>query len=98
MLGRLVGAVALSGSLAGALGAQVSIRVVDANGRPVPAVRVDVYGRGEILSEAATSALGVAELSAERWSEARRISLSHLGYQTVVVQIDDLPSDGLIRL
>ena len=78
--------------------AQVSIRVVDAAGRPVTAVRVDVYGRGEILSTAATSAQGVAELSTERWSEARRITLSHLAYQTLVVQVEDIPADGVIAI
>jgi hypothetical protein len=80
------------------LSAQVSIRVVDSSGRPVPAVRVDVYGRGEVLSTASTSAQGVAELSPERWSEARRLSLSHVGYQTLIIQVEDIPADAIISI
>jgi hypothetical protein len=92
----LLGAAAVAFSLAAPLAAQVSIRVVDASGRPVPAVRVDVYGRGEVISVASTSAEGVAELSADRWSEARRLSLSHLAYQTEIVQVEDIPADRVI--
>lgn len=87
---------AMAMCLAVPLAAQVSIRVVDSSGRPIPAVRVDVYGRGEVLGVASTSAEGVAELSAERWAEARRLSLSHLAYQTLIVQVEDIPRDGVI--
>jgi hypothetical protein len=91
----LVGAAAAV-CLAAPLAAQISIRVVDSSGRPAPAVRVDVFGRGEIISVASTSAEGVAELSAERWTEARRLSLSHLTYRTLIVQVEDIPGDGVI--
>jgi hypothetical protein len=84
--------------VAGPLSAQVSIRVVDSSGRAIPAVQVDVYGRGEVISTAATTADGVAELSPERWSEARRLSLNHLGYETLIVQIADIPADGVISI
>jgi len=94
----LLGAAATAMCLAAPLAAQVSIRVVDSSGRPVPAVRVDVYGRGELVSVASTSAEGVAELSTERWAEARRLSLSHLAYQTLIVQVEELPADGVIRI
>ncbi|MGE0158970.1 MAG: hypothetical protein AB7T31_06115 [Gemmatimonadales bacterium] len=83
---------------ASALAAQVSIRVVDANGAPVPAVRVDVYGRGEVIGQAATAADGIAVLGAERWAEARRLSLTHLGYQTLIVQVEEIPADGVIAI
>ena len=95
---RLLSAAVLAGGLSGPAAAQVSVRVMDSDGRPVQAVRVDVYGRGEIISVAATSAQGVAELSSERWPEARRLSLSHLGYQTLIVQVADIPADGVITI
>jgi hypothetical protein len=96
--GGLLAALAWASYLSAPAAAQVSIRVVDAGGAPVSAVRVDVYGRGEVLSTASTSGLGVAELSPERWSEARRLSLSHLGYQTLIVQVEDIPADGVIGI
>jgi hypothetical protein len=98
MLGRLLGVALVAVGMAGQVGAQVSIRVVDSSGRAVPAVRVDVIGRAEVISVASTSGVGVAELSPERWSEARRLSLSHLGYQTLIVQVEDIPSDGVIAI
>jgi hypothetical protein len=51
----------------------------------VSAVRIDVLGRAELLGTAFTTADGVAELSFERWSEARRLTLTHLGFQTLIV-------------
>lgn len=95
---RYLCAAAVALTLAGPASAQVSVRVVDADGRPVPAVRIDVIGSGEVIGVETTSAQGVAVLSGERWSEVRRISLSHLGFQTLIVQAGDIPADGVIRL
>jgi hypothetical protein len=95
---RFVSAAALAVGLARPVGAQIPILVVDAEGRPVPAVRVDVFGAGESIAVVSTTSEGIAELSAERWSEVRRISLSHLGFQTLIVQAADIPADGVIRL
>jgi len=78
--------------------AQRSIEVVDSFGRPVPAVRIDVFGRGELIAVHSTSEEGWAELASDRWSDVRRISLSHLGFRTRIVQAEELPSDGVIRL
>jgi hypothetical protein len=94
--GNLSIVAAIATCLAAPLSAQLSIRVGESSGRPVPAVRVDVYGRGEVIGVASTSAEGVAELSAARWTEARRLSLSHLAYQTLIVQVEDIPVDGVI--
>jgi hypothetical protein len=78
--------------------AQVSLLVLDGQGRPVPAVRIEVFGRGELIEVVSTSEQGLAELSGDRWSEVRRVSLTHLGYGTSVIQVEDLPPDGMIRL
>jgi len=98
IMSRLMGLSIVIGCLTHPAAAQVSIRVMDAEGRPVPAVRVDVLGQGELIAVASTSANGIAELSAERWSEVRRITLSHLGFRTLIVQADEIPADGVIRL
>jgi hypothetical protein len=95
---RLLGAAILLVGFVGPAASQVSIQVVDSDGRPIPAVRVDVFGRAELIGVESTSAQGTAELSAERWSEVRRISLSHLGFQTLILQVEDVPADGVIRL
>lgn len=89
--------------------AQRSVRVVDGLGAPVSSVRIDVMGRGEVLEVVVTDGNGTALLSTERWSEVRRISLSHVGYETRVVSVEDvrdgadipieptaLPIDGLV--
>jgi hypothetical protein len=88
----------LAGAIAAPLTAQMTIQVVDANGRAVPAVQIDVLGRGELIGSAVTSAAGVAELSFERWAEAQRITLTHVGFQTLIVQVGDIPVDGVVRL
>ena len=94
---RSLAAVLLAG-LASPAAAQVSLQVVDSQGQPVPAVRVDVYGLGELIETVSTSEDGLVELSTEQWPDVRRVSLSHLAYQTMVIQIDDIPPDGVIRL
>ena len=78
--------------------AQVSITVVDSNRNPVPAVRIDVMGRGELIAVESTSENGTADLASERWSDVRRLTLSHLAYRTLIVQVDEIPADGVIRL
>jgi hypothetical protein len=98
MIPRLLSAVVLSSALAGRAAAQIAIHVVDPEGHPVPAVRIDVLGSAELIGVYATSAQGFAELSPERWSEVRRISLSHLGFPTLIVQAGDIPTDGVILL
>ena len=97
-MNRLLGVIALFAALVHPVTAQVSIQVLDSYGRPIEAVRIDAFGRGELISVASTAAGGVAELSAERWPDVRRISLSHLGFQTLIVQADEIPADGVIRL
>ena len=98
MTARVLCALILAGGVCSPLAAQVSIRVVDSEGRPVPAVRVDVLGLGELLGTKSTSASGSAELRYDPWSDVRRIMLSHLGFQTLIVQADEIPADGVIRL
>jgi hypothetical protein len=86
------------GAIASPLTAQVTVHVVDQNGSPVSAVRIDVLGRGELIGTASTDTDGIAELSDERWAEVRRLTLTHLGFETMIVQVDDLPANGLIQL
>jgi hypothetical protein len=95
---RLLGALVLAGLFCTPAAAQISIKVVDSDGRPIPAVQVDLHGRAELIDSEATSALGIAELGPDRWSEVRFIRLSHLAYRTRIVQADDLPADRVIRL
>ncbi len=97
MMSRLLGAAVLAGILSSPLAAQVTIQVVDPNGRPVPAVQISVLGRGELIGATSTSADGLADLTFERWSEAQRITLTHVGFETLIVQVADIPPDGLIR-
>ena len=85
-------------TLAGPATAQVTIQVVDAAGRPLPAVRIDVIGRGEVLSVDSTDLGGVAMLSTDRWDEVRRLTVDHLGFRMLIVQADEIPDDGVIRL
>jgi len=89
---------ALAVGLTRPVGAQVPIRVVDADGRAIPAVRIDVVGSAELIAVDTTSARGFAVLSSDRWTEVRRLSLSHLGFQTLIVQAGDIPADGVIHL
>lgn len=98
VLGRLTGTVLLACVSALPASGQQSIRVVDSDGRPMPAVRVDLIGRGELIATYATSAEGVAEVGPERWSEVTRVSVSHLGFQTLLVQVADLSPDRILVL
>ncbi len=98
MMVRVLGAVVLVGVLAGPASGQVTLQVLDSDGRPVPAVRIDVFGLGELFGTHTTSSRGIAELSSERWSEVRRISLSHLAFRTLIVQAPDIPADGVIDM
>jgi hypothetical protein len=98
LIARLSSAALLAAALVSPLAGQVSVKVVDQSGRPVPAVRIDVLGLGDLIGTVSTTAEGTAELSFERWSEARRLTLTHLEFRTLIVQVDDIPSDGLIRL
>jgi hypothetical protein len=86
------------GAIASPVAAQVRIHIVDQNGGPISAVRVDVLGRGELMGTASTNAEGTAELNVEPWEEVQRLTLTHLGFETMVVQVDELPANGLIRL
>jgi len=88
----------MAGLLVGPVDAQVTLRVLDTEGSPIPAVDVTVYGLGELLGRHATSAQGMAKLSVDRWSDVRRITFSHLGFRTLIVQAAEIPADGLIRL
>ena len=98
MTSRLLIALLAAGAIASPLAAQVRVHVVDQNGSPVAAVRIDMLGRGELIGTASTSADGTAELNVERWSEVQRLTLTHLGFETMIVQVDDIPANGLIRL
>ena len=98
LIARLSSAALLAAALVSPLAGQISVNVVDQNGRPVPAVRIDVLGLGDLIGTVSTTAEGTAELSFARWSEARRLTLTHLEFRTLIVQVDDIPSDGLIRL
>jgi hypothetical protein len=88
----------VAGAIGSPLAAQVRVHVVDQNGSPVGAVRIDMLGRGELMGTASTSADGTAALNVERWAEVQRLTLTHLGFETMVVQVDDIPTNGLIRL
>ena len=94
---RLLSAAVLLLGLPASSVAQVSIQVIDSQGRPVADVSVEVYGRGELFEVVSTSARGIAEMSSERWAEVRRITLRHLAFPTLIVQADDIPADGVIR-
>lgn len=98
LLAIAIGSTALLVCLAAPVAAQRSVKVVDSFGRPAAAVRIEVYGTGELLGVRATAADGTAVLDVERWAEVRRISLSHLGLATRVVQVGDLPADGVVQL
>jgi hypothetical protein len=50
------------------------------------------------MGTASTNADGIAELSVERWAEEQRLTLTHLRFETMIVQVDDIPANGLIRL
>jgi hypothetical protein len=78
--------------------AQLRITVIDSYGTPVPSVRIDVMGQGEVIAVHSTSAEGVADLDNERWSEVRRLTFSHLGFRTLIVQAGGVPADGVIAL
>jgi hypothetical protein len=95
---RLLIALLAAGAIGSPLAAQVRVHVVDQNGSPVPAVRIDLLGRGELMGTASTNADGTAELSVERWAEVQRLTLTHPGFETRIVQVDDIPANGLIRL
>jgi hypothetical protein len=97
-IARLLTAAMLAAALAFPLSAQVRVQIVDQNGRPVAAVRIDVLGLGDLIGTVSTASDGTAELSFEGWPEARRLTLTHLEFRTLIVQIDDIPSDGLIHL
>lgn len=84
--------------LADPASAQVSLRVLSPAGEPIPAVSVSVLGVGVLLEERVTDERGVVELATEDWSEVRRLSLSHLGFQTLILQADQIPSDGVVLL
>lgn len=63
-IARALAAVACLGWLALPVAGQITIRVADASGAPIPAVRV----------------------------------AQHLGYPTRIVQAEDIPASGVIRL
>jgi len=77
---------------------QTRITVVDAANNPVAAVRVDVFGRGELLATVATSSRGVALLDVDDWSRVTRLSLHHIGFTTRIVQADEIPRQGVLRM
>lgn len=78
--------------------AQVAVQVVDDRGRPIPSVRIDLLGTGEVLSVDSTDADGVARLAHEPWSEVRRLTLSHLGFRTLIVQQEDVTDGAVLYL
>lgn len=96
-MSRLLSAAVLAGILSSPLAAQVTLQVVDSDGRPVPAVQISVIGGGELIGATSTSSDGVADLTFERWSDAQRITLTHVGFETLIVQVADIPTDGVIR-
>ena len=98
MLARLTGALAAVLCSTVSVSAQATILVLDSEGNPIPAVRVDLFGTAELLGTFSTTVQGLAELTSERWPEARRLTLNHLAFQTLVVQLADLPSDGTLRM
>ncbi len=81
-----------------AAGQTTTVRVIDGAGEPLAAVRIDVFGRGEVLATAVTSSSGAAEIDVPDWTRVRRLSLSRLGLQTTLVQVDDIPADGVLRM
>ncbi|MEM7415700.1 MAG: carboxypeptidase-like regulatory domain-containing protein [Gemmatimonadota bacterium] len=77
---------------------QVSLTVVDAAGLPVPAVSVHVLGTAEVIQELFTGSDGGVTIDTPRWPDVRRLSVSHLGFRTRILQADALPIDGVIPL
>jgi hypothetical protein len=94
----LLTALALAGLFAAPAAGQISLRLVDPDGRPIPDVQVDLHGRAELIHSQSTSALGIADVNSDRWSDVRYIRLSHLAFQTRIVQADAIPASGVIRL
>lgn len=78
--------------------AQVSMTVVAPDGRPVPSAQVEWYALGELLGSAATDPTGAVQIPAERWKDVVRIHVRFLGMETRVLQVRDIPTDGVIRL
>lgn len=78
--------------------AQVTLRVVDTEGLPISAVRVDVFGTGVHLEQASTDSDGQVTLTTEPWSQIRRVSLRHVAYQPRTVHVSELPADGVVQL
>ena len=85
-------------ALAGPGAAQVQLRVTAPDGTPVPSVRVEVSGTAERSRTVTTAAAAIVDLGTERWADVRRISLSHLGFETLLVQRDDLAPLTVLRL
>ncbi|HSM05652.1 MAG TPA: hypothetical protein VK858_13640, partial [Longimicrobiales bacterium] len=90
MKARLSGLMVVLGLAAGPAAAQVELHVVDVQGRPIRAVQVEVYGTGELLESVSTGPTGRVTLSTARWAAVRRIHLSHLGFQTLVLPVGDV--------
>jgi hypothetical protein len=98
MTGRFLSSIAMLSLLAYPAAGQVTFQVVDSQGRPIPAVQVDLYGTAELIGTFGSGPQGMVTLTSPRWTEVRRIHLSHVGFQTVIVQVDDIPVDGVVWL
>lgn len=84
--------------LTGMAEGQVSLTIVDGSGAPVPAVSVHVLGTAEVIQELYTGTDGTVLIDTPRWPDVRRLSLSHLGFRTRILQADALPIDGTILI
>lgn len=78
--------------------AQVPLTVLDANGQPIAAVSIHVLGTAEIIQELYTAPDGSVIIDTPRWPDVRRLSVSHLGFRTLIIQADALPIDGMLVL
>lgn len=78
--------------------AQVMLTIVDGSGAPVPAVSVHVLGTAEIIQELYSGTDGTVVIDTPRWPDVRRLSMSHLGFRTRILQADALPVDGTVLI
>ena len=90
--------VAASLLVPGTASAQIELQIVDGSGLAVPAARVEVYGRAELLHVLSTDADGVATVPADRWDDARRLSITHLGFEALIVQSEGLRTGMRLQL
>ncbi len=96
--GRLSLLFVLVGFAPSGIHAQSKLRILAPDGSPVQAARVEVYGKGALLDVLVSDVDGEVELAWEDWPTLRRISVSHLGFDPVLVQADDLLMMASLKL